>query len=82
LWVNSFDDYVDDFVYFVTMVGKESPNHPIFLLAHSMGGLIGSMAMARCVFALLLLLIDQRSMFWLCLLVIYIAVMSWLRNEV
>jgi alpha-beta hydrolase superfamily lysophospholipase len=59
LWVNSFDDYVDDFVYFVTMVGKESPNHPIFLLAHSMGGLIGSMAMARCVTALSDLLFSQ-----------------------
>jgi lysophospholipase len=47
LWINSFEDYVDDFVYFVTMVSKEFPQHPIFLLAHSMGGLIGSMAMSR-----------------------------------
>lgn len=23
LWINSFEDYVDDFVYFVTMVSKE-----------------------------------------------------------
>jgi alpha-beta hydrolase superfamily lysophospholipase len=50
------------------MVGKESPNHPIFLLAHSMGGLIGSMAMARYVSSMtmakqLVLLIDQRSVF-------------------
>lgn len=45
--MNSFDDYVDDFVYFVTMVNKENPHLPIFLLAHSMGGMIGAMAMAR-----------------------------------
>lgn len=47
LWVNSFEDYVDDFVYFVTMVNKESPQHPTFLLSHSMGGLIACMAMSR-----------------------------------
>jgi hypothetical protein len=45
----------------VTMVGKESPNHPIFLLAHSMGGLIGSMAMARYVATLSVLLFIQRN---------------------
>mmetsp|Transcript_24421 Transcript_24421/g.40745 ORF Transcript_24421/g.40745 Transcript_24421/m.40745 type:complete len:379 (-) Transcript_24421:131-1267(-) len=47
LWVNSFEDYVDDFVYFVTMVSKESSELPVFLVAHSMGGLISSMAMSR-----------------------------------
>ena len=47
LWINSFEDYVDDFVYFVTMISKESPHLPVFLVAHSMGGLIASMAMSR-----------------------------------
>ena len=47
LWINSFEDYVDDFVYFVTMVSKENSHLPVFLLAHSMGGLISSMAMSR-----------------------------------
>ncbi|KAJ1426738.1 Alpha/Beta hydrolase protein [Ochromonadaceae sp. CCMP2298] len=47
LWINSFDDYVDDFVYFVTAVSTESSHLPVFLVAHSMGGLIASMAMSR-----------------------------------
>lgn len=47
LWINSFEDYVDDFVYFVTMVSKENSHLQVFLVAHSMGGLIGSMAMSR-----------------------------------
>eukprot|EP01038_Epipyxis_sp_PR26KG_P014883 gene14883-20015_t len=47
VWVHSFEDYIDDFVYFVTTVSKEIPNLPVYLVAHSMGGLIGSMAMSR-----------------------------------
>eukprot|EP01039_Chlorochromonas_danica_P006524 gene6523-7195_t len=48
LWVNTFDDYVDDFVYFVTTISKESPvDCPIFVLAHSMGGFITATAMSR-----------------------------------
>lgn len=47
LWINTFDDYVDDFVYFLTTISKESPKLPNYLVAHSMGGLIGSIAMSR-----------------------------------
>jgi lysophospholipase len=64
IWINSFEDYVDDFVYFVTNISKISSqsssssstqhhNHnqhhqlPVYLLAHSMGGLIASIAMSR-----------------------------------
>lgn len=48
LWVNTFDDYVDDFVYFVTTISKEAPTEaPVFLLAHSMGGFIAASAMSR-----------------------------------
>lgn len=44
-WIHSFDDYVDDFTYFVTAFPKA--NLPIFVIAHSMGGLITSIAMSR-----------------------------------
>jgi lysophospholipase len=44
-WIHSFDDYVDDFTYFVTAFPK--PNLPLYLVAHSMGGLIASIAMSR-----------------------------------
>eukprot|EP01031_Cornospumella_fuschlensis_P034311 gene34311-41526_t len=47
LWVNTFDDYVDDFVYFVTSISKDHPELPVFVLAHSMGGFIATAAMAR-----------------------------------
>jgi lysophospholipase len=47
LWVNSFDDYIDDFMYFVTAVSKEYSQLPIFVLAHSMGGFIAVNAMCR-----------------------------------
>lgn len=47
-WIHSFDDYVDDFVYCVsTMASTEAPNLPLYVIAHSMGGLIASIAMAR-----------------------------------
>lgn len=47
IWIHSFEDYVDDFVYFVTTIAKEYANLPTYLLAHSMGGLISSIAMSR-----------------------------------
>jgi lysophospholipase len=46
-WVHSFEGYVDDFVYFVTMINRERPHLPVYLLAHSMGGLIACIAMSR-----------------------------------
>ncbi len=47
LWVNAFEDYVDDFVYFVTTIAKEYVHLPMFLVAHSMGGFISAVAMSR-----------------------------------
>jgi lysophospholipase len=40
LWVNSFDDYVDDFVYFTTLVNKDYPNLPLYVIGHCLGGII------------------------------------------
>ena len=36
-WVHSFEDYVDDFVFFVTLISRESQPLPLYLFAHSMG---------------------------------------------
>jgi lysophospholipase len=47
LWVHSFEDYVDDLLYFVTTISKEYSRFPMFLVAHSMGGLIAAIAMSR-----------------------------------
>lgn len=47
LWVNSFDDYIDDFVYFVHTITKDFPQVPVFVLAHSMGGFIVANAVSR-----------------------------------
>lgn len=47
MWVNSFEDYVDDFVYFATTISKEHLQVPVYLVAHSMGGMIASIAMSR-----------------------------------
>ena len=47
IWIHSFEDYVDDFVYFVTTIAKEHPSLPTYLVTHSMGGLIGATAMSR-----------------------------------
>ncbi len=45
--MNAFEDYVDDFVYFVTTIAKEYVHLPMFLVAHSMGGFIAAVAMSR-----------------------------------
>ena len=51
VYVHSFEDYVDDFVHFVTNAipkqGIHSTRQPVYLVAHSMGGLITSLAMSR-----------------------------------
>jgi len=46
-WVHTFEDYVDDFVYYCTLVSRETPQLPVYLFAHSMGGLVASIAMSR-----------------------------------
>jgi alpha-beta hydrolase superfamily lysophospholipase len=46
-WVHSFQDYVDDFVYFATTVTREFPRLPVYLVAHSMGCLIAAFALVR-----------------------------------
>ena len=46
-WVHSFEDYVDDFVYFVTSCARENSHLPMYLLAQGMGGLVASIAMSR-----------------------------------
>ena len=46
-WIHSFDDYVDDFIFFVTTISRETSKLPMYLLAHSMGGLVSSIAMSR-----------------------------------
>jgi lysophospholipase len=47
-WVHSFDDYVDDFVFFVTtVIPNDKQSLPKYILAHSMGGLISAIAMSR-----------------------------------
>jgi alpha-beta hydrolase superfamily lysophospholipase len=47
LWVNTFEDYVDDFIYFVTSISKEYTHLQVFVLTCSMGGLINAIAMSR-----------------------------------
>ena len=46
-WIHTFDDYVDDFVFYVTMVAREMGAVPLHLIAHSLGALIASIGMAR-----------------------------------
>ena len=47
-WVRSFDDYTHDFIYFVTrVIVNDSKKLPIYLLAHSMGGFVCAVGMAR-----------------------------------
>jgi acylglycerol lipase len=40
VWVDSFNDYVDDLQTFYDLVRKKEPNKPIFIFGHSMGGAI------------------------------------------
>ena len=40
VWVDRFDDYLDDLGRFVARVQAEEPGKPTFLLGHSMGGAI------------------------------------------
>lgn len=47
IWINSFEDYVDDFVFFTTSVAKDHPNLPTYVIGYCMGGLIASIAMSR-----------------------------------
>lgn len=47
-WVGHFEDYVDDFVYFVTHLQRgEDGRRPFYSIAHSMGGLITAQAMVK-----------------------------------
>lgn len=46
-WVHSFDDYVDDFVYYLTKVARENTSRQIFVIAHDMGCLISAIGMSR-----------------------------------
>jgi lysophospholipase len=45
-WIQSFDDYCDDFAFYVTTICRES-SLPVFAIAHSLGGLILSITMSR-----------------------------------
>ena len=40
--VVKFQDYVDDYLFFVEKIVHEQPKLPKFMIAHSMGGLIGA----------------------------------------
>lgn len=44
-WIHTFDDYVDDFTFFVTSFTKNTL--PIFVVCSSMGGLVAGIAMSR-----------------------------------
>ncbi len=40
-WINSFEEYLDDVqIYYSTELQSSRPGKPVFLLGHSMGGLI------------------------------------------
>jgi alpha-beta hydrolase superfamily lysophospholipase len=39
-YINSWDDYREDVRAFVRQVGQDEPDRPLFLMGHSMGGLI------------------------------------------
>jgi alpha-beta hydrolase superfamily lysophospholipase len=40
VWVDRFDQYVDDFDHFMSQVQKRHPNKPLFIFGHSLGGTI------------------------------------------
>jgi lysophospholipase len=46
-YVENFSDYVKDLDYFVKNIVNVSPKEPTFLLAHSMGGAIGSIYLTQ-----------------------------------
>ena len=47
-WIRTFDDYIDDFVYYVSLLERiDSRNLPFHCIAHSMGGLIAATAMVK-----------------------------------
>eukprot|EP00602_Paraphysomonas_sp_CaronLab_P010596 CAMPEP_0185035568 /NCGR_PEP_ID=MMETSP1103-20130426/27186_1 /TAXON_ID=36769 /ORGANISM="Paraphysomonas bandaiensis, Strain Caron Lab Isolate" /LENGTH=386 /DNA_ID=CAMNT_0027572707 /DNA_START=59 /DNA_END=1219 /DNA_ORIENTATION=- len=46
-WIHTFDDYVDDFVFFLTTVARQNTSRPIYVVAHSMGCLISAIGMSR-----------------------------------
>ncbi|MEZ5570615.1 MAG: alpha/beta hydrolase [Halioglobus sp.] len=46
-YVNAFEEYVFDLGHFHKLLKERYPNRPIFLVGHSMGGLIGSIYLAQ-----------------------------------
>ena len=46
-WVHSFDDYVDDFVYYLTTISRQNISRPIYVIAHDLGCLISAIGMSR-----------------------------------
>ncbi len=47
-WLHNFADYSDDFVNIVMLIKENNPTDlPIYCMAHSMGGLVASMAFAQ-----------------------------------
>ena len=46
-WIHTFDDYVDDFVFYLTSVARKNTSWPIYVIAHSMGCLISAIGMSR-----------------------------------
>ena len=47
-YVNKFDDYVDDFSFFIDSIVKPLNHKNLFLFAHSMGGAIATLYLERC----------------------------------
>jgi len=45
--IDTFDTYIDDFAHFIDVVVKPKKYHDLFLVAHSMGGTIGTLYMDK-----------------------------------
>lgn len=45
--IHSFDEYIDDFGYFIDSVVKPKQHQALFLVGHSMGGAIGTLYMNK-----------------------------------